>query len=223
MLNAVASGLAAGLPLGLGMALATLPVLAMPLLLGSDGKRGPQATFLAGWFAGFFALGGAVIALADLTQPAASQPAAWVAWARIAAGLVLAGYGVRKWSGRAREPSGRGLLARVQGFGPRRAAVLGFLMLTINPKNAVMAAAGALSIAAATTYPPAQALALTGFALSASIALALPLALGLLLGQRARQPLARAGAFMARHEATILAATFLALGAALIRGGIAGL
>jgi hypothetical protein len=114
-------------------------------------------------------------------------------------------------------------MARIQTLGARGAALLGAALLALNPKNAILAASGALEIARATPAPPAQAGALALFALAASAALVLPFALTLTLGEAARRPLAAARDLVARHDRALTSAVLAALGLLLLAGALAAL
>ena len=89
---------------------------------------------------------------------------------------------------------------------------MGILLVVANPKNAVLVASGALTIAAATYAPAAQLGALLGFTLVASLGVASPLVVTLAMGKRAEDVLAKMKASMARHSATIVSVVLLVLG-----------
>ena len=219
MLHAVLSAL----PIALGTALATLPLIAVPLVLLTRPDRSVLHAFLAGWLAGFVALGAAAIAFADILRPRGDPAETGLELLRIALGLALILLAWRKWRRRplpGSDPETPGWMRRFDAITPRGAAVIGAALATLNPKNAVLVISGALAIAAATPGPAAQAGALLVHTLLASAGLLAPLAAVLLLGDRALTALDALRQALARHNATVMAALLLALGLVVILGAI---
>jgi hypothetical protein len=214
----------ASLPIAVGMLLSTLPLVSVPLVLSTRRDRAAHLAFLGGWLAGILMLGGAAILLSDLSAAGGGAPARWVVWLRLALGVGLVALALRKWLRRT-APTGE-VPAWMQVFEtirPQRSALLGSALIAANPKNIVLVATGALSIAAESPVPLEQATALLGFALVASLGLALPLALTLALGPRAQSPLDTVKRFMGRHSAMIVVVVLLGLGAVVIRNALADL
>jgi hypothetical protein len=215
------------LPIALGTVLATLPLVGVPLILATREDRGPHLAFLGGWFLGIVGLGAAVIALSDLSAPEAGPPARWVVWLRLALGLGLIALAARKWMGRAgagdADAEVPGWMRAFETMGGARTFGLGVLLVVANPKNALLVASGALTIAAATYAPAAQLGALAGFAVAASLGVAAPLALSLALGDAAEAALAGMKGFMARHSKTIVSVVLLVLGGMVVANAIADL
>jgi hypothetical protein len=206
----------AALPIAVGTVLANLPVVSVPLVLATRSDRRAHLGFLAGWVAGFLALGGAVILMSDLSAPGEGAPAAGMVWLRLLLGAGLILIGVLKWRGRTRAgeeaepPAWMRLLDRM---GAVRTFAFGLFFVALNPKNAVLVASGALTVAAAVYGPVAQAVAYLGFTAVASLGVAAPLVLTLLLGDRAAAPLASLKTFMARHSGAIVGVVLAILGA----------
>jgi cadmium resistance protein CadD (predicted permease) len=205
----------AALPIALGTVLATAPLLAVPLLLASRPDRGPLRGFLVGWFAGFLGLGALAIAFADITLLPKEAGDLGFEGLRIVLGLALLVFAALKWRKRplpGEMPDTPGWMRRFDTITPRGAALVGAGLATLNPKNAVLAISGALTIAGATPSPPAQALAFLVHTLVASAGLLAPYIAVVLLGDRATAPLDRLRDAVARHNATAMAVVLAALG-----------
>ena len=202
------------LPIALGTVLATLPVLGVPLILATRPDRTAHLAFLSGWAGGIAGLGVAVILLSDLSVPGDGPPAPWLVWVRLLLGIALIALAIRKWSRRtaAADDEMPGWMRAFETMGAVRTFGLGILLVVANPKNAVLVASGALTIAAATYAPAAQLGALLGFTLVASLGVASPLVVTLAMGKRAESVLAKMKASMARHSATIVSVVLLVLG-----------
>jgi cadmium resistance protein CadD (predicted permease) len=203
------------LPIALGTILATAPVLAVPLLLVTRADRAPLHGFLAGWLAGFLVLGGLVMVFADIVLLAGQTTDLGLEGLRLALGLLLLYFAWRKWQKRplpGQDPETPGWMTRFDTITPRGAALIGAGLAILNPKNTLLVISGALTIAAATHRPTAQAGALLLHSLTASAGLLAPLAAVLIGGDRASAPLERLRAAIARHNATVMAVVLGALG-----------
>lgn len=202
------------LPIALGTVLATLPLVGVPLVLATRPDRTAHLAFLAGWAGGIAGLGTAVILLSDLSVPGDGPPAPWMVWVRLLLGIALIVLAIRKWSRRtaAADDGMPGWMRAFETMGAARTFGLGVLLVVANPKNAVLVASGALTIAAATYVPAAQLGALAGFTVVASLGVASPLIVTLALGEKAAGALAKMKASMARHSATIVSVVLLVLG-----------
>jgi hypothetical protein len=213
------------LPIALGTVLATLPLVGVPLVLSTRPDRAAHLAFVAGWAAGIAGLGAAVILLSDLSVPGEGAPAPWMVWVRLLLGIALIALAIRKWSKRTAGPDDEvpGWMRAFETMGAVRTFGLGVLLVVANPKNAVLVASGALTIAAATYAPLGQLIALAGFTLVASLGVASPLVVTLALGDRAEDTLTVMKAAMARHSALIVSVVLLVLGAVVIWNAVADL
>jgi hypothetical protein len=211
--------LADSLPIAFGIVLATLPLMAVPLTLVSRGAMRVLGGFLAGYAGGFVGLAGVVILSADLLAYATADAARWTIWLRLLLGVALLGLAAHKWRGRPRgdevaaPPAWVQMLDRI---GAPGALGLGFVLVVLNPKNALLVASGALAIAAATPVPAAQAVALLVFSAVSCLGVAAPLLLWLVLGDRVRAPLGRLRGLLVRYDAQILTVVLAALGLVII-------
>jgi len=110
----------------------------------------------------------------------------------------------------------------VDGFTVAKAAGAGLALAAVNPKNALLAIAAAAEIVEGGLATGEQVAVLLTFVLVASAGVIAPVALTLVLGERARAPLERLRGWMARHNATIMAVLFLLIGA-IVGDAVAGL
>lgn len=211
--------IAESLPIAFGIVLATLPLMAVPLTLVSRGAVGVLGGFMVGYVGGFVGLAGVVILSADLLAFASADAARWTVWLRLLLGVAMLGLAAHKWRGRPRRgevpapPGWVQVLDRLQSTG---AAGLGFVLVVLNPKNALLVASGALAIAAATPVPAAQAVALLVFSAVSCLGVAAPLLLWLVLGDRVQPPLGRLRGLLVRYDALILTVVLAALGLVII-------
>ena len=106
---------------------------------------------------------------------------------------------------------------------PLRAAGLGLLLATLNPKYTVLIASGSLTIATATYQFGAQVGALVVFTAVASLGVFAPLLLSWMLGDKAVAPMERFQAWLVRYNALIMMVVLLVLGMVVLYNGISGL
>lgn len=218
MLSAVVESL----PIALGIVLATLPLMAVPLTLISRGATAVAGWFLTGYFVGFVGLAGLVILGADLLS-FTSADVGWTLALRLLLGAALLALAWHKWRGRPRNGAEAAPPAWVEvldRLGSRGAAGLGLALVVLNPKNAVLVASGGLAIAAADPAPAAQAVALVVFSAFSCLGVAAPLVLRLALGQKVQAPLGHLRGLLVRYDAQILAVVLAGLGAVIVFKGI---
>ena len=207
------------LPIALGIVVATLPALAVPLILITRREIKILLAFMAGYAGGLLAVGGVVISFADLATPNDAAPARWIVWLRILLGLTLLVLAWRKWQDRAAPGDAEdvpGWMKSIDTIDTGRAALLGFALVALNPKNVVLVASGGLAIAQATPAPMAQAGALLVFAAVSGIGIAMPYLMWITMGEAAIAPLDRLKAAMARNNRLIVTAILALLGLVVI-------
>jgi threonine/homoserine/homoserine lactone efflux protein len=218
----VLDAIAQSLPIALGLLLATAPMLIPAMVLVT--KRPPMiaGAFVGGWLLGLTVVGAVVIAVADLIDLTGQRPA-WATGLKITLGLLLIGLAVRKWRGRPRpgdEPKVPSWVAAAEAMSGRRAFGLAFLLASVNPKNLLLMISGATVIADATSRPGEQIVALLVFVLVASLGVAAPTILSLVLGTRSGPVLARIDAWMTAHNASLISVVLLVLGVVVVANGI---
>jgi hypothetical protein len=174
---------------------------------------------MAGYAGGFLVAGGVVISLADLATPNDAGPARWIVWLRILLGLTLLVLAWRKWQGRASPGDAEdvpGWMKSIDTIHAWRAALLGFALVALNPKNVVLVASGGLAIAQATAAPLAQVGALLVFTGVSGIGVAMPYLMWITMGEAAIAPLDRLKLVMARNNTLIITVILAVLGLVII-------
>jgi hypothetical protein len=214
------------LPIAIGVLLASVPYIAITLILVTRGDATALVSFLSGWVGGFLVVGGVVILMVDRISMESGTTPDWVNGVMIPLGILLLFLGWRQWQGRARNgavPAPPRWMGIIDSLTPVRAAGLGFMLVAVNLKNVLLVMSGAVTIATATLMPFAQLGALLVFTGVASLGVALPLLVSLLLGERDTEPLLRLKAWMMHNNASIMAVVLLLLGVVVIAKGVAKL
>jgi len=139
------------LPLGVGVSLSPIPIIAVVLMLATPRGRVNGPAFLLGWVVGL-AVAGAVVLLVSGGAGAsyAGAPATWVSVVKIVLAVVLLALAVRQWRHR---PHGEGEAAlpawmrSIDTLGPAKTLGLGFALSALNPKNLLLTVGAAAAIA----------------------------------------------------------------------------
>jgi threonine/homoserine/homoserine lactone efflux protein len=212
-------------PIAFGMMLAAASVVILAVVLVTKRPLRVSYAFVAGWMLGLIVVGAAVLAVADGIE-LAGRPSRWAGVLKLALGIVLVVLAVRKWVARPRpgdEPSVPTWITAADTIGAGKALGLAFLLAVANPKNIVFLLAGAAVIADETPRVHEQAVALIVFVVVASVGVAAPAVVRLLLGARSDRILAVTDGWMTRNNAVITAAILLILGLILVGNGISAL
>jgi threonine/homoserine/homoserine lactone efflux protein len=215
------------LPIALGIAISPLPIVAVVLMLATAGGRANGIAFLAGWLLGLAVVGAIVLAVAGGVGAASGgQPATWVSVLKLVLGLLLLTAAVRQWRGRPREgepsPPPRWLHA-LDTFTVPKALGAGALLSGLNPKNLLLAVAGAAGIADAGICTSQEILTYAIFVVIASIGVAAPVVISLVMGkERSRAVLDEIKAWLEHSNAAIMTVLLLVIGVKLIGDAITG-
>ncbi len=214
------------LPFAIGIALSPFAIVGIVLMLATPRARANGSAFVAAWVVGLAVVGVVVLALiGDDATADSGGPAHWVSGLKLALGLLLLAFGVRAWLERPRpgEPAELPAWMRsLDAVAPPKAAGAGLLLTAANPKNLVLAVAGAATIAQAGLSAGQEAGALAVFVAVGTLGAAVPLVLYLALGDRSRAILDELKDWMARNNATIMTVLALVIGAKLIGDAISG-
>jgi hypothetical protein len=213
------------LPFAVGAAISPIPIVASVLLVTDRRAASKLPAFIAGWLAGLAVVGAAVVLLAGDSVAASDEPGDPLAFAMVAGGLALLWLAARSWGKRPRrdeEPSLPDWMNKVEAFGPRQSAGLG-IAAAVNPKNLLLTVGGALELAAAGASTASEMASLGVFIAVSSIGVLLPVVLRIVRGDASLANLGRMRDWLARHNAVVMAAVLLLLGANLIGDGVAAL
>jgi threonine/homoserine/homoserine lactone efflux protein len=144
---------------------------------------------------------------------------------KLVLGVLLLLIALRQWRGRPHEgqaaptPKWMGAL---EAFTPPKAAGAGVVLSALNPKNLLLAVAGAAAIAGVGISTGQEIVAYLVFVLVASIGVAAPVVIYFALGDRSTELLGRLKEWMARNNAVIMSVLLLVIGVKLIGDAISG-
>jgi threonine/homoserine/homoserine lactone efflux protein len=216
----------AGLPAALAIALSPFPVIGIVLVLAGPRGRVTGPAFAGGWVVGLAAVTVVVTLVLGGADDSDSGSATVADWGRVIAGAALVVAGLRKWRTRPRpgevtEPPR--WMTSLDRIAPGRAALLGAALGGGNPKNLVLAAAAAASIAETGVGGADLAVAVAVFVLVGSASVLGAVVLRLVGGARGAAVLDDVRAFMVANAAVITMVVLVLLGAKLIGDGLSGL
>lgn len=213
------------LPSAVAVALSPVPIIAITLVLDSPNARTRGLAFALGWVTGLLVVSSTVLVIADGGDPDA-QPSVVVSWIKVAVGVLFFALAVRQWRGRAKdgtvaEPPA--WMGAVDEMSAARITALAAALSGLNPKNLALTVAAVATIAQAGLGGGATAGAVAVFVSVGSVTVAGPVLLSLVAPSRAAGPLRAMRDFMATHNAAIMLAVLVVLGAKLLGNGLAGL
>ncbi len=212
---------------GVGVALSPMPIIAVVLMLVTPKGRVNGPSFLLGWIAGIAVVGTIVLLVASGASASKhGAPATWVSILKIVLGILLLALAANQWRGRPRgdtEPPLPGWMKSIDKFTPVRSAAMGIALSAINPKNLLLAVGAAAAIAQTGASAASQAVALAVFILVATLGVGTPVAVSVLMRERASKILGSLHDWMARENATIMTVICLIIGAKLIGDAITAL
>jgi threonine/homoserine/homoserine lactone efflux protein len=212
------------LSLGVGVALSPVPIIAVVLMLGTPRARSNGPAFVLGWVIGL-ALAGTVILLVSSGADASEDgdPATWVGVLELVLGVLLVLVAARTWQVRPRGDREAELpkwMEAIDGFTAPRSIGFGALLSGVNPKNLLLTVGAAAAIAQTGIPAGEQAVALAVFIVVATLGPGIPVAIYFLMGDRAERLLEGLKAWMAAHNAAIMAVLCLIIATKLIGDGI---
>lgn len=215
------------LSFGVGVALSPVPIIAVVLMLATPKGRTNGPAFLTGWVLGIAVLGTIVLLIASGASASEhAAPATWVSILKIFLGVLLWLLALRQWRGRPRggtEPQLPAWMKRIDTLTPVKSAGMGALLSAVSPKNLLLVVGAAAAIAQTGATAAGQAVALIVFIVLATLGVGAPVAIYLLMGDRATRILGELHDWMVRENATIIAVICLILGAKLIGDAITAL
>lgn len=215
------------LPLAVGIALSPIPIIAVVLMLTSHRAKVNGPAFVAGWLLGLGIVGAIVLSLAGPAGASKSgSPAAWVSWIKILLGVLLLLVAARQFRSRPHgdeQPHMPKWMTTIDKTTPVAAVGLAAVMSGANPKNLLLAVAGAAAIAGTGISGGEQAIAYLIFVLIATLGVGIPVGIYFAMGTRSERLLAGLKDWMSAHNAVIMSVLCLVIAAKLIGDAITGL
>jgi hypothetical protein len=215
------------LPLAIGIALSPIPIIAVVLILTSGRAKVNSLAFVAGWLLGLGVIGAIVLSLAEpagATQSGA--PAAWVSWVKIVLAILLLLVAARQFRSRPRggdQPQMPAWMATIGKTTPAAAFGLAAALAGANPKNLLLAVAGAAAIAQTGIPAGQQAIAYVVFALIGTLGVGVPVGIYFAMAPHSDKLLAGLKDWMSQHNAVIMTFVCLLIAAKLIGDAISAL
>jgi hypothetical protein len=215
------------LPLAVGIALSPIPIIAVVLMLTSRRAKVNGPAFVLGWLIGLGIVGAIVLAVAGAGSASKQgAPATWVSWLKIVLGVLVLLVAVRQFRSRPRgdeEPQMPKWMTTIDNTSPVAAFGLAAVLSGANPKNLLLAVAGAAAIAQTGISGGQQAIAYLVFALIGTLGVGIPVGIYFAMGARSEKLLAGLKDWMSAHNAVIMTVLCLIIAAKLIGDGISAL
>lgn len=211
------------MPLGVGVAISPVPIIAAILMLLSKRAGSSSVGFAVGWLVGIVVATTIFLLLAGTLGESGGQPSAAAAWIQLALGVLLLGLGVRNWRGRGGENETPKWMAALDDITAVKAAGLGFALAAINPKNLLMCVAAGVAIGSAGLGAGSAIVALAVFTALAACTVVVPVVGYAVAAERMRGPLDRLRGWLEENNATVMSVLVLVIGVVLIGKGIGGL
>jgi len=215
------------LPLGLGVAISPIPIIAVILMLLAAEAGGTSAGFLAGWVVGIVAATTVFLLLAGVLDLGTSgEPSAVASWIKLGLGALLLILAGRQWRSRPRSGEQAALpkwMAAIDRFTPVKAAGLGVLLSAVNPKNLLMCVAAGTAVAGGGLSVGQEVVAVAVFTVLAASTVAVPV-IGYAVGRkRMAGPLESLRGWLTTHNQAVMATLLLVIGVVLIGKALGGL
>ena len=221
--GSVLSTLSETLPFAIGVAASAVAVIALVLILQGSRALSSGLSFTLGWVLGVGVVCAAGVAFGLAVS---DDPARWTQWLRTLLGALLLVAAIRKWRQRVpsgQEPTPPKWMSGLQDSAPGKAAVLGFLLGGINPKNLMLTLGAAATLGAGGLS--SSELWITGIAyvVVASVTVLVPMGIYILMRSKADELLANLGEWMKSNSDAITTVVLVIFGVKLLLGGLAGL
>lgn len=209
------------IPTAVGVAISPIPIVAVILMLFTPRARSNGVAFVAGWVIGLSGAG--LIVLAIGLEASDGGPSTTAGVIKLALGVLFLALAWRNWSSRPREgeqPEAPGWMAAIDDFTVPKALGLAVLLSALNPKNLALTIAAAASISGAGLSTSEEIVVLAIFVALASVTVALPVVIYLILGSRGANLLDELKDWLVANNDTVMAVLLLVFGAKLIGDAI---
>ena len=215
------------LPMALGVAISPVPIIAVILMLLAPRAKAASVAFLVGWVVGVTAV---VTLVTFLVPPGGSSgsddPSPVASIVTVVLGAVAILLGARTWRGRPRagqDPVLPSWMTAIDGITVGKAAGLGVLLSSVNPKNLTLCLAGGATIGGADLATSDTVVVLGVFIVIASASVATPVLAYMVAPARMQQPLDELRRWLTANNATVMSVLLLVLGVAILGKGLGGL
>lgn len=205
-----------------GVAISPVPIIAVILMLFSKAAKVNSISFLVGWIVGLLGAGMIVLALGVSSSDGAPSTAS--GWIKIAIGALFLALGVKQWKGRPKKgetATTPAWMSSIDDFTAAKSFGIGVLLSGVNPKNLGLTIAAAATIGGSGLSSGDEIIVMVVFVLIASLTVAAPVILNLILGSKAEHTLTEMKDWLTDNNATVMSVLFVVLGAKVLGAGIA--
>jgi threonine/homoserine/homoserine lactone efflux protein len=214
------------LPSAVGVALSPVPIIAVILMLGTPRARSNGPAFAVGWVLGLVIVSVVVMLVASGADEPDSGSSDTVDVVKLVLGALFLVMALGQWRKRPKPGEQAELptwMSAIDQFKAGKSLVLGAALSGANPKNLALTLAAAASVAQAGLSGSESAIAIAVFIVIGSLTVAGPVLFYVVATKKAGGPLESTKQFLSDHNAAIMTAVLLVLGAKLLGNGIAGL
>ncbi len=211
------------LPFAVGVAVSPVPIAAAIVMLFTPRARTNGPMFMFGWIAGLLVVGTIVLLIPGF-GPSEGEPSTTTG---IIKGLLGLGMFAVAWGAWQKRP-GTGetaeapkWMAAIDQFGLGKSLGMGFLLSAVNPKNLLLTAGAAVSIAGAGMAFSEEMIALLIFIAIAASTVAIPVIGYLIVGERADDAFSNAKDWLIQNNSVVMAVLLLVFGVSLLGDAIA--
>lgn len=215
------------IPLSLVVMISPLPIVAQILLLFSKKSVANASMYLIGFYIGVAAMLGIFVALGVGATDDASDSS--IGWIRVALGVIVAILGIRRLLKSRQEASDPDAseeaempkwMKGIDGFTPLKSFGLATALGAVNPKNIVVGLAAAVTISTADLSTGATAGSVAIYALIASLGVAVPLLVRLVMGEQAAKTLESWKAWLLLHNDAVMGVLLAVIGVVIAGKGL---
>ncbi|MEV6067556.1 GAP family protein [Nocardia sp. NPDC052001] len=211
------------LPLGIGVAVSPIPIVAAILMILSRNASGAGKGFLAGWVIGVVVATALICVIAGAVGITdGREPSATGSWIKVVLGIGLVVLAANQWHERTdtTPPDWMNALDRLTTV---RAAGLGVLLSAVNPKNLLLCVSAGVAIGSSTISAGGKITALIVFTVLASASVASVVLGYAIAADRVRPGLDSARKWLQDNNHAVMAIVLLVMGAVVLGKGIGGL
>ncbi|MDG3009472.1 GAP family protein [Rhodococcus sp. D2-41] len=210
------------LPLGVGVAISPIPIIAAILMLMSARAKSTSIGFAIGWILGIVVAAVIFVFVGGGTQ-SDGQPSTATAAIKIFLGVVLLILAARQWRGRDASGEAPKWMQAIDDLTLPKGLGLGFALAAVNPKNLLMCIAAGIAIGSAGLAAGQATVAVVVFVVIAASTVVIPVVGYLLAADKLRGPLDELKQWLQANNAAVMSVLLLVIGVVLIGKGIGGL